>query len=193
MSKSYRRNNASRRDVVVFIVCVICIILYYLGLPSASVVALLAFGLLLSAIVYVVSSPIIELLKFIISLYKEYKMKKLIQSTSNIDSLSWKEFENYVAEKMKQQGYTNVYLTEHYDLGIDVVAKKDGVVWGVQVKHYSNAVSIEAVRAAVAGLKAYNCDKAMVVTNSNFTEPAKELAKRNDCILIDRVAIAKWN
>jgi restriction system protein len=193
MSKSYRRNNASRKDGIIMIVCVILMILYFLGLPPSSIVGLLAVGLLLAAIVYVVSNPIIDLCNGLITLYKNYKMKKLIQSTSNIDSLSWSEFEHYVADKLKAQGYTNVRLTEHYDLGVDIVAKKDGVIWGVQVKHYSNAVRIEAVREAVAGLKVYGCDRAMVVTNNFFTNPAQELAKSNDCVLIDRQAIAKWN
>ncbi len=193
MSKSYRRNNASRNDAIVMIVCVILMILYFLGLPPASIVGLLAVGLLLAAIVYVVSNPIIELCNGLIAIYKNYKIKKLIRSTSNIDSLTWSEFEYYVADKLRAQGYTNVRLTEHYDLGIDVIATKDGVTWGVQVKHYSNPVKIEAVRAAVAGLNAYKCDRAMVVTNNFFTAPAIELAKCNNCILIDRQAIAKWN
>ncbi len=193
MSKSYRRNNASHKDGIVMIVCVILMILYFLGLPPASIVGLLAVGLLLAAIVYVVSNPIIDLCNGLIALYKNYKMKRLIRSTSNIDSLTWNEFECYVADGLKKQGYTNVHLTEHYDLGIDVVATKDGVTWGVQVKHYSRSVRIEAVREAVAGLKAYKCDRAMVVTNSFFTAPAIELAKCNNCVLIDRQAIAKWN
>lgn len=193
MSKPYRRNNASRRDAIIMIVCVILMVLYFLGLPPASIVGLLAIGLLLAAIVYVVSSPIIEFCEWLITLYKNYKMKKLIQSTSDIDSLSWSEFEHYVADKLKMQGYTNVWLTEHYDLGVDVVATKDGIIWGVQVKHYSNPVRIEAVRAAVAGLKIYKCDRAMVVTNNFFTAPAIELANSNNCILIDRQAIAKWS
>ena len=193
MSKSYRRNRAARKDAIIMIVCVILMVLYFLGFPPASIVGLLAIGLLLAAIVYVVSNPIIDLCNGLIALYKNYKMKKLIQSTSNIDSLSWSEFEHYVADKLKAQGYTNVRLTEHYDLGVDIVAKKDGIVWGVQVKHYSNAVRIEAVREAVAGLKVYGCDRAMVVTNNFFTNPAQELAKSNNCVLVDRQAIAKWN
>lgn len=55
-------------------------------------------------------------------------------------------------------------LTEHYDLGVDIVARKDGVTWGVQVKHYSGLVGINAVRQVVVALKMYGCDRAMVVT-----------------------------
>lgn len=193
MSKSYRRNLVGRKDAIIMIVVILCSALYYLGYPSVSIVNLVAMGLLLSAIIYVVSTPFIELWKLLHILYNNHKMKKLIQSTSDIDSLSWREFEYYVADKLKARGYTNVHLTEHYDLGIDVIATKDGVVWGVQIKHYSNAVSIEAVRQAVAGLKVYGCDRAMVVTNNFFTSPAKELAKSNNCVLIDRQEIAKWS
>ena len=113
-------------------------------------------------------------------------------SLFDIDSLDWSEFEQYVAKIFIEKGYINVRTTEKYDLGIDVIAEKDGIVWGIQVKHYRSLVTIEAVREAVAALKVYNCDRAMVVTNSMFTEPAKELAMCNDCVLIDRSLFKSW-
>jgi len=41
-------------------------------------------------------------------------------------------------------------------------------------------------------MKYYNCTKAMVVTNSEFTEDAREFARGTECILIDRTILQQW-
>ena len=103
-----------------------------------------------------------------------------------IDNMSGLEFERYVAKLLKSQGYSHVRLTEKYDLGVDIVACKDGICWGIQVKRYSGLVKASAVRQVVTALRKYDCDRAMVVTNSTFSRVAIELANSNDCVLIDR-------
>lgn len=109
-----------------------------------------------------------------------------------IDSMSGLEFEKYIANLLKYQGYKRIRLTEHYDYGIDIIADKDGVRWGIQVKRYSGLVKASAVRQAVTALRKYDCNRAMVVTNSNFSRVAEELAKSNDCILVDRHRLTRW-
>jgi restriction system protein len=99
-------------------------------------------------------------------------------------------FEKYVAELLRSQGYSKVTLTERYDLGVDIVALKDGIRWGVQVKRYSNMVKVEAVRQVVTAL--YNCQRSMVVTNSTFSRPARILADSNDCVLVGKDELAEW-
>lgn len=108
----------------------------------------------------------------------------------SVDSMRSLEFEYYVAMLLKNNGYHNVSLTEKYDLGVDIIAEKDGVRWGVQVKHYSGLVKASAVRQVVTGLKLYGCDRAMVVTNSTYSATARKLAAGNDCELIDRRSLA---
>jgi HJR/Mrr/RecB family endonuclease len=148
-------------------------------------------SLLLAAICYVLIYPLVDTFQEIRS-YKEVKrILRLKQSTDHIDTMSWKEFEIFVAKWLKHEGYVNVHLTEHYDLGIDVIAEKDGIKWGVQVKHYSNLVKVEAVRQVVVALKHYKCDRAMVITNSYFSRPAKQLAASQSCVLIERTQLQK--
>lgn len=110
----------------------------------------------------------------------------------NIDTMGNLEFEHYVAMLLKNNGYHNVSLTEKYDLGVDIIAEKDGVRWGVQVKHYSGLVKASAVRQVVTGLKLYGCDRAMVVTNGTYSTTAQKLAAGNECALIDRKSLAFW-
>lgn len=102
----------------------------------------------------------------------------------DIDTMSPLEFEKYVAARLAEKGYTNIQLTEYYDWGVDIIAHKNNVVWGVQVKHCSNLVKVAAVRQVVTALKKYDCDRAMVVTNGRYSRQAIELAKSNNCLLV---------
>lgn len=100
--------------------------------------------------------------------------------------MSGLEFEKYIRFLLIDHGYRDVRLTEKNDLGIDIIAKKDADTWGIQVKRYGKPVRLEAVRQVVTALRYYNCNKAMVVTNSTYTRQAKEIANSIDCLLIDR-------
>ena len=109
---------------------------------------------------------------------------------SDIDTMDGLAFEKYVANLLEQQGYSNISLTEQYDYGVDIIATRDGICWGIQVKRYSGLVKAEAVRQVVTGLRVYGCDRAMVITNSVFSRVAVQLADSNDCVLVDRSGLA---
>jgi hypothetical protein len=108
---------------------------------------------------------------------------------SNVDSMDGLLFEKYVAKLLSAAGYRNVSLTEKYDFGVDITAEKAGVRWGIQTKRHSGLVKANAVRQVVTGLKLYNCDRAMVITNSNYSAVARRLAQANNCVLIDRAGL----
>lgn len=99
------------------------------------------------------------------------------------------EYESVVANYLRCHGYNRVSVTKGSgDFGIDVIAHKGGHKYAVQCKYYTSAVSLDAVQEAVAGMAYYNCDRAMVVTNSTYTNAAKELAKYNNVILVEGVS-----
>ena len=100
-------------------------------------------------------------------------------------------FEKYLVELLRGRGYTNLELTERYDYGVDIIATKDDVRWGIQAKRYSNLVKAEAVRQVVTALNKYNCQRSMVITNSTFSRPARLLAESNSCILVDRTTMKR--
>lgn len=113
-------------------------------------------------------------------------------TVANVDNMEGVEFERYLAALLHKMGYSGIRLTEKFDYGIDIIAKKDGIIWGIQAKRYNNPVKVDAVRQAYAGLKRYNCDQAMVITNSTFSKPAYEIAKDNDVVLIGRDTLSEW-
>jgi restriction system protein len=117
------------------------------------------------------------------------KRHKAIRGHHKLDGLA---FERYVASLLPGQGFANIRLTERYDLGVDIIAHKDGIIWGIQVKHYRVLVKASAVREVVTALNYYGCQRAMVVTSSFFSRPAVELATSNFCVLVDGNDLASW-
>ena len=135
-----------------------------------------------------ISLAIISKLVFRVSGY--IKLHK--SNMSVIDKMTGLEFERYVAGLLKTQGYTKIRLTEEFDYGIDIIANKGTIRWGIQVKRYSGLVKADAVRQVVTALKKYNCERSMVITNSTYSMVAKDLAGCNNCVLIDRGILLRW-
>lgn len=120
------------------------------------------------------------------------EQQKLARSgIADIDKMDGKTFEKYLKVFFEKLGY-KVERTKYIgDYGADLVAANNGVKMVIQAKRYKNKVGIKAVQEAVASKGYYNCDKAMVVTNSYFTNQAKTLASRNKVELWDRKTLVK--
>lgn len=131
------------------------------------------------------------MLRLSLKLYQTMRNKVVNRRLSHVDDMDGIEFETYIVGVLKNSGYTNIKLTEKYDYGVDIIAVKDGIRWGVQVKRYSGLVKADAVRQVVTGLRIYDCDRAMVITNSVFSRVAVRLANSNGCVLIDRSGLSK--
>ena len=111
----------------------------------------------------------------------------VFKTTTNIDSLSGRDFEFLCASVLRANGFSNVRVTPGSgDFGVDVLAEKGGRKYGIQCKHYSKSVGVKAVQEAFAGKTHYNCDVAMVLTNNYFTQQARTFADESGVILWDR-------
>lgn len=110
-------------------------------------------------------------------------------SLDDIDLMTGEEFELFVSDYFKKQGYRTEITKASGDQGIDVIAEKGSIRIGIQVKCYSGNVGNAAVQEAVAGKAFYKLDKVMVITNSHFTSSAVELAQVNNVILWDRTIL----
>ena len=67
------------------------------------------------------------------SAIKNFRAKRVF-SAADIDNMNGVKFEYYLADLLRARGYTDVKVTEKYDLGVDIIAQKDGITWGVQAK-----------------------------------------------------------
>lgn len=98
------------------------------------------------------------------------------------------DYERVVAAYLRNKGYNRVEVTKGSgDYGVDVIAHKGKKKYAVQCKYYTSPVSLGAVQEVIAGKAMYNCNAAMVVTNSTFTEAAEKLAKQNGVKLVSGV------
>jgi restriction system protein len=113
-------------------------------------------------------------------------------SLDYVDNMQGVGFENYVKVLLRHRGFAVEITKASGDLGVDLVARCQDESIAIQVKRQKGPVSRHAVSDAVAGMAHYGCRTAMVVTNSHFSQGAKELARSNRCILVDRDVLTQW-
>ena len=104
----------------------------------------------------------------------------------DVDRMDGREFERFIAELFEKKGYAVQLTPQSGDFGVDVIIRDDFIRIGIQTKCYKEKVSNSAIQEAVTGIRHYNLDKAMVITNSYFQPAALTLAKENNVILWDR-------
>jgi restriction system protein len=167
-----------------FIIFSITIWLNSLKIPSEFTCTLVIFAFL----ALFIGTPVVFYTLYNKATTEKYKGLRI----ANIDSMTGIEFEQYLQKLLANQGYSVSVTQASGDLGVDLVASRDGDKIAIQAKRYSTNVSRRAISDAVAGMYHYNCNKAMVVTNSYFSPGAKELAESTECILIDRDTLARW-
>lgn len=104
-----------------------------------------------------------------------------------LDNMEGHDFEYFCADLLKDRGFLDVQVTKGSgDYGIDILAEKDGITYGIQCKCYNSPVGVKAVQEAYAGRDYYDCMVGVVMTNQYFTKPAVEAAKKLKILLWDR-------
>lgn len=108
-------------------------------------------------------------------------------SIEYVDTLDGIEFEEFTKTLLEKLGFENVFITPASgDFGIDVLAEKDGIKYGIQCKNYKDQLSNKCVQEALSGKEYYKCHIGVVITNSYFTPHAIEQAKNTGILLWDR-------
>ena len=105
----------------------------------------------------------------------------------NYDEMDGHEFERFCAKVLTLNGFQDVKVTQGSgDQGIDIIAFKDGIKYGIQCKCYNSTIGNRAVQEVFAGKTFYQCHVGVVLTNSYFSSSAIELAKHDGIALWDR-------
>ena len=105
-----------------------------------------------------------------------------------IDSMDGIAFEGYCAQQLMKSGkYAKVQTTPPSgDFGADITAvDMNGESWVFQCKRYKNKLDNTPIQEVVAAKAHYNANHAAVITNSQFTEKARQLAIENEVLLIE--------
>ena len=149
----------------------------------SSIFSLLFYGFIL----FVAARILFPLLRFLYR-WQRYRAIEL----SEVDSMEGIEFERYLKQVFTSRGYYVELTKASGDLGVDLIARSRNDKIAVQAKRQNDKVSRRAVSDAMAGMRHYGCNRAMVITNNYFQNGAIELAKSNDCELIDRDKLSEW-
>lgn len=114
------------------------------------------------------------------------------EESISIDDLNGYDFEQLCSKLLMKNGFTEVEVTSGSgDQGIDIIAFKSGVKFGIQCKCYTSDIGNKAVQETYAGKTFYKCHVGAVLTNRYFTRSAKDLAESNGIILWDRECLQK--
>ncbi len=99
------------------------------------------------------------------------------------------DFEDFLAAVFAELGYRVQKTPVTGDQGVDLIVEGKGRRIAVQTKGYHNSVGNNAIQAVYAGMRFYQCQECVAVTNSRFTRAAKALAKSVGCRLIEETDI----
>lgn len=98
------------------------------------------------------------------------------------------DYEVYVADLLRRQGFRGIQFTAKTgDYGVDLLATHGRHRYAIQCKYYTGSVGGFAVQEAVAGMAYYDCERAMVVTNSVLTKNAHALARANGVDVLEQI------
>lgn len=154
---------------------------------------LLSFSFYLLKFIWLLSNYSMRLLHSLIKrLFKKKPSNPALSTLAEIDKMSGYKFEEFMKRVYEQLGYSVYHTPKSGDQGADLIlTSKEKKRIAVQVKRYSGKVSNSAVQEIVAAKGFYKCTEGIVVTNSYFTDSARQLAKANFIDLVDRNELEK--
>jgi HJR/Mrr/RecB family endonuclease len=121
-----------------------------------------------------------------------HKYHSMSNDLNHVDTMTGKEFELFVAVLYKHMGYEIKMISAGADQGVDLILiDKENNLYAVQAKRWNKTVGNSAVQEIIAGKKYYKCKYALVITNSNFSKSAIELAKSGSVKLINRRSLVE--
>lgn len=97
----------------------------------------------------------------------------------DFSSMSGWDFERYCADCLLKKGFTKAEVTAGSgDHGVDIIAEQNGIRFGIQCKLYQGQIPNKAVQEAYTGASFYDCDVAVIMSNSELTKQAQTEAKK---------------
>jgi restriction system protein len=109
-----------------------------------------------------------------------------------IDHMSGEAFEQWMAAYFRRLGWSARLTKRSGDFGADLLlTDPGGQRWVAQLKRYSHKVGVDAVQQVIGARAFYRAHRALVITNREFTGPARELAARAGVELWDRATLTR--
>ena len=202
---------ARRKDNLLKDIMDLLMVLPWWCSPIASIIAYVGLGSILPTLLPVenplflgisrglphlaVFFALVLLIPMPFAFFNTRRKKRLLDAQSGIESiqsLSWRQFEELVAEAYRRDGYSvRENLKAGADGGVDVRLQKDGQLHLVQCKQWkSQKVGVSVVREMFGVMVAEGAATVSVFTSGYFTQEAKNFAEGKPIDLVDGPALS---
>jgi restriction system protein len=115
------------------------------------------------------------------------RQRILSSGIKEIDVMEGEEFERFLGTLFEQLGCIVQYTPKSNDYGADLILTNTlGRKLVIQAKRYGKNVGLEAVQQAKAAEYHYNASQSIVITNRDFSDNARELARTTKVVLMNR-------
>ncbi|CAM4263278.1 restriction endonuclease [Vibrio agarivorans] len=144
------------------------------------------------AILFIIPAPISFMKQVARGVQFRKKVTKIITVPNNskavINDMSWIEFEAFIGEFFRQNGYeVKQYLSHSPDGGVDIELRKNGELSLVQCKHWkTRKVGVQVLREMYGVMLSQQAARMILVTSGSYTSEAKEFAKGKRFWLVDK-------
>ncbi len=119
---------------------------------------------------------------------ERFRFKRFV---SYLDVMHEEDFLDYIARLLNGQGCKTT-ITQGCTTGIEIIADKRGKKYATMAVRSSSPLSAKIVSMANSGAQKHGCQRTMIVTNSLFSQQAKELAKECKVKLVDGPTLLSW-
>ncbi len=108
---------------------------------------------------------------------KRHRLFGLNQDLDSVRALGWRDFERWVAEAFRRQGYDVQETADGADGGVDLVLLRRGETSYVQCKQWrARKVDVRRVRELYGVMAAGSVSRGIVITAGRFTSAAEKEA-----------------
>jgi restriction system protein len=108
----------------------------------------------------------------------------------DVEAMNDEEFRRYAADLLRAQGYVAHRATGPEGQRVDFLLTRGRASFVCRLQRQGQRVGKDVVTEALVALEACRCGRVMILTNQLFTLPARSLARREGCVLIDRGGLA---
>lgn len=97
------------------------------------------------------------------------------------------DFEDFLAQVFRDLGFSVEQTTYSGDFGADLLVSKGDIKEAVQVKRYAgrNKVGVSDVNQIIGAREYYKCSGALIITTSDYTNPAR--------VLMAKTGVESWD
>ncbi len=128
-------------------------------------------------------------------------LERLLESAAHLDALTWREFEELIADLLEKDGYMVTLGPGTKDGGKDITATKQledvgqfMSVWQVKKLMPGNKVELAVIRELADTRTQHKASKGMIVTTTYLTRGALQRVQQDQYLLgkVDRDDVLQW-